>query len=136
MTQLIDMTGRKFGRWTVLERAPRGKVSNAKWLCRCECGNERAVVSVVLRRGESVSCGCYRAEVSAQRELKHGHAVGRTTRTYNSWASMMHRCTNPNYYQWENYGGRGIKVCERWQQFENFLADMGERPSGTTLDRV
>lgn len=132
----LDLTGQRFGRLVVLHKAGRtASGRNVKWACRCDCGNTRDVVSTVLRRGESSSCGCLRREVSARRETKHGHATGKPSKTYNTWACMVQRCTNPNYYQWDQYGGRGITVCERWLTFENFLADMGERPDGTTLDR-
>lgn len=133
MSRVIDISGWRFGRWIAVERMPGS--SNARWLCRCDCGNVGQVLSGVLRRGESRSCGCLRAEVSRARETKHGHAIGKTSRTYNSWAGMLARCTDSGSRHWPNYGGRGIKVCERWQQFENFLADMGERPEGKTLDR-
>jgi hypothetical protein len=131
-----DMTGIHIGRWTVLSKAPnRPRIANTFWLCRCDCGTEREVIGTTLRNGVSVSCGCYRSEVSARRMERHGHAIGKTSPTYNSWAGAVQRCTNPNYANWANYGGRGIKICERWLDYENFLADMGERPEGTTLDR-
>ena len=66
---------------------------------------------------------------------KHGHTTGKFSLTYHSWASMIQRCTNPKRFYYHRYGGRGITVCKRWMSFENFLADMGERPEGTTLDR-
>lgn len=65
----------------------------------------------------------------------HGHTSGGFSPTYNSWQAMKTRCSNPRRKGYENYGGRGIRVCERWLKFENFLADMGERPEGTSLDR-
>lgn len=137
MRQAKDLTGMVFGRWKVLEKA--GLVSsgrNYKWRCLCECGTTKDVVSSLLTRGESKSCGCLRREISSIRERKHGHAVGKTSQTYNSWSGIIQRCTNPKYWQWDNYGGRGIAVCERWLSFENFLVDMGERPPGTSIDRI
>lgn len=81
----------------------------------------------------------HRAKMSAMkkgRALSHGHALSRSrTPTYRSWAGMINRCTNPRQPNFERYGGRGITVCDRWRSFENFLADMGERPEGTTIDR-
>lgn len=133
-TVLISV-GDRFERWAVIGRAPSKGRRNSVWRVRCDCGTERDVVSTVLRRGESKSCGCLRIEVSARRETKHGHAIGTTTRTYNSWASAVQRCTNPLFHNFNDYGGRGIRICDRWRTFENFLADMGERPEGHTLDR-
>lgn len=133
----INLTGQRFGRYTVLEKAgrtPSGR--NIKWRCRCDCGAVKDVVSTVLTRGESASCGCLRRDVSARRGTRHGHATNGTTRTYNSWAGIVQRCTNPNCWQWENYGGRGITVCARWLTFEHFLSDMGERPPGRSIDRI
>lgn len=134
----LELAGQTFGRWSVLSRAPHQdnwSYRNSRWLCRCVCGSERAVIGAVLRRGESVSCGCYRVEVSARRMETHGHSIGKTSQTYNSWAGAIQRCTNKAYCNWENYGGRGIRICDHWLKYENFLADMGERPAGTTLDR-
>jgi len=82
------------------------------------------------------SCGCEKREQTIQRFTKHGHSSnGILTRTYNSWRKMKERCLNFEAINFDDYGGRGITVCERWMQFENFLADMGERPEGKTLDR-
>ena len=99
------------------------------WLCQCECGNEVEVHSSALTSGNTASCGCLRE--------KHGHAKSGADRhgTYSSWEHMHQRCSNPNYEYFDDYGGRGIRVCERWASFETFLGDMGERPAGTTLDR-
>lgn len=133
----VDLTGRTFARWTVLRRAPINiNGQSAKWICRCECGNEKAVASIVLRQSRSKSCGCFRVEHITAIKTKHGHYTGKTTRTYNSWAGLVQRCTNDRCHKWPDYGGRGIKVCDRWLTFENFLADMGERPAGKTIDRI
>lgn len=129
-----DLAGQTFGRLTVIRHSgkfsPRGHII---WLCQCECresGDLHEVSSQGLRRGTK-SCGCLRREPN---RLAHGHR-GNKTPTYSSWQSMKTRCTNPK--NWENWGGRGIKICDRWlNSFENFLADMGERPEGKTLDRI
>lgn len=127
--RLLDLKGKSFGRWLVLERAEnQGRF--VMWLCRCNCGNEKKVSSGNLVSAKSTSCGC----LSREKSRKHG-ASG--TASYNSWNSMMHRCYSPNASYFERYGGAGIKVCERWHDFENFLADMGERPSAAhTIDRI
>ena len=117
--------GTVFGRWTVLADA-QGVRGRRMFLCRCACGNESAVNGVALRNGRSKQC-------LACRPRRHGM---HDTRTYRSWESMQARCTNPKMIKYLYYGGRGIKVCERWRSFSNFLADMGERPIGRTIDRT
>ncbi len=134
MSKIVDLTGKRFGRWVVIGKEESN--SNAKWRCRCDCGEEKSVVSKILRNGQSKSCGCLRKELSAAREKTHGHATGKTSGTYNSWAAMFQRCDNKNHPAYKNYGARGIRVCERWYKFENFLADMGSRPTGTSIDRI
>ncbi len=90
----------------------------------------------MLRAGKHKSCGCLKRERIVERSTTHGHKTRTgTTPTYNSWVNMLARCNNPNNPKYARWGGRGITVCERWLKFENFLADMGERPSGLTLDR-
>jgi hypothetical protein len=125
---LIDLRGQKFGKLTVVSRAPQTGASNSLWLCQCECGKTTVTRSNKLRGGYTRSCGCYVAEVNT----KHGMHL---TPTYSSWRMMLQRCTNPKSPRWNRYGGRGISVCARWRDFEKFLADMGVRPAGTTLDR-
>ncbi len=128
------MTGIIFGYLTVLRRAGTVK-KQAAWECLCKCGTVKILIGSQLRCGAIKSCGCLRAEKNISRST-HGHS-GRNENnpTYNTWASMVQRCTNSKHPAFERYGGRGITACERWLKFENFLADMGERPSGTSLDR-
>lgn len=133
----FDLTGEPFGRWKVLARAENSPQGQAQWLCRCECGNEKIVKSIILRRNLSRSCGCLKADVCRERVTTHGHSrPGQTTPTYHTWAGMVARCTNPKHQTYHLYGGAGVTVCERWLTFANFLEDMGEKPPGTSLDRI
>jgi hypothetical protein len=131
------MIGKRFGRLVVLQRVPTEPGKMARWLCVCDCGATRAVLAGSLQCGETKSCGCFRREVSAERMLRHGHNRGQArSPTYHSWTAMLTRCTDPGATKFPSYGGRGIEVCERWRTFEHFLADMGERPLGMTIDRI
>lgn len=131
-----DYAGKRFGRLLVLSRAGATKNGgNVVWRCACDCGATKDVLSTSLRIGQTQSCGCAQREKAAARKTTHGHSTGKTSRTYNSWASMVQRCTNPAYYQYANYGGRGICIDPPWMSFDVFLRDMGERPEGMTLDR-
>lgn len=124
-----DLTGQTFGRWTALSRATNADDGSIRWNCRCSCGTERVVVGHVLRRGESCGCGCLRGNAGT-----HGMTH---TPEYRCWIAMKQRCTNPKNRAWNGYGGRGIRVCIRWKQFEHFLEDMGRRPTVIhSLDRI
>lgn len=129
--KLIDRIGEKYGRLTVVSRAPNKseRDTNARWQCECECGRKCIQYGQDLKRGKVVSCGCWNAEKRFTHGMSH-------TDTNQVWRSMKDRCTNPNATGYHNYGGRGIAVCERWDKFENFLADMGIRPVGYTIDRI
>lgn len=131
----MQKEGQRFGRWLVIGIHWTQR-SCTKVICICDCGKEKIVSWQSLRRGDSKSCGCLRKEISAQRETKHGHSTKKTTRTYNSWASMIQRCENKKNPAYENYGGRGIYVCEEWHSFENFLFDMGEAQENLSIDRI
>ena len=132
-----DYTGQRFGRLSVIAEAGRSiHGGNVIWYCQCDCGRSRDVLSTSLRLGDTTSCGCLQKELATIRATTHGHAKGRTTRTYNSWANMLARCRNAKHHEFKDYGGRGITVCDQWNSFENFLADMGNRPVGTSIDRI
>ena len=128
-----DHTGRTFGRLLVLGPAPAVRNRNKRYLCRCECGQERVVLSCHLVGGATASCGCLRNDRMRAACMKHGH---RGTKTYHAWKAMRQRCTNPKRREYANYGGRGIRVCERWGEYLNFLSDMGAAPPDTSLDRI
>jgi len=133
----IDLTGQTVGRWAVLARAENSPAGGTRWRCRCACGVERVINGIVLRDGRSQSCGCLKLEGLAARSTKHGHAAAAgASPTYHSWAGMWARSTNPRHGAFGYYGGRGLVVDEAWRDFGVFLADMGEKPPGTSLERI
>ena len=128
----VDMVGQRAGRLTVHSFA-QTRSGKAYWRCECECGNERVICGQYLRNGRTKSCGCLHKEMTAN--LRASHRMSGTP-TYATWASMLSRCYNQNQECYAKYGALGVRVCDRWRKsFENFLADMGERPDGMTLDR-
>ncbi len=139
--RLIDLTGKRFGRLTVIKRVANNKHNQLCWLCRCKCGLTPTVAGYALKNGHTKSCGCLHKELSAKictdNFLVHGHSIhGKESLTYRIWCYMLRRCTNRNSKEYHYYGGRGITVCERWRKFTNFLEDMGERPEKHQIDRI
>ena len=138
MAKFIDLTGLTFGRLIVISRAVSER-PDAKWLCLCACGESRTAYAYNLKSGKTTSCGCFRKEITSLKK-KHGQSPSSkkpASREWNSWNSMKQRCTNPKRKGCQDYGGRGILVCDRWMgSFQSFLDDMGARPADTTLDRV
>lgn len=132
MPSFKDLSGLRFGRLLVL-RHHQDPRANTRWLCKCDCGQECVVVGSHLSSGHTESCGCKRKEVTSARARRHGLA---DTPTYYTWQHMIGRCVSPGDPAFQSYGGRGISVCERWLRFDSFLADMGVRPPGMTLDRI
>jgi hypothetical protein len=132
----VDVIGERFGRLVPIAYHGRYR---SDWLvhCVCDCGRHAIVRQGGLRNGKSKSCGCGQIEASRAAATRHGHSpVSGTSVEFNTWRNMRQRCSNPKNPNWLDYGGRGITVCERWQSFENFLADMGERPSANhTIER-
>ena len=129
--RIIDLLGQRFGKLVVIGRAPH-RHNRVAWLCKCDCGGQSESSSLNLRQGRSLAC----------REccnFRHGHA-SRTHRssTYNSWLSMINRChaPSPPPKAQKYYRAKNIEVCDRWRKFDNFLADMGERQKGKSIDRI
>ena len=134
----MDLTGQRFGRWTVIERS-KSHANEAYWVCKCDCGTIRTVRQLSLRQGVSRSCGCLQREkarkITGDRSRTHGDFG---TRLYGIWAAMKRRCYNPNTKFYHDYGGRGIAVCDEWQEYIPFkewaLANGYEE--GLTIDRI
>lgn len=120
-----NLTNRTFGRLLVLAPRPR-KGGRSMWLCKCSCGNLREVQAAHLKEGATTSCGCYRTERVIEAHVKHQQS---NSPEYVVWANMRYRCNTPTCPQYKDYGGRGIGVCDRWNDFTLFLLDMGPRPS-------
>ena len=140
MSKAINLSNKTFGRLLVIKRVGSDKYGCALWLCLCDCGN------IVIIRGASLtaknkptqSCGCLHSENAKKAKTKHGHCTRVTRSTeWIAWKNMKTRCHNINAQYYKDYGGRGITVCDRWNSFENFLADMGPKPSPDySIDRI
>lgn len=131
-SNFIDMTGMRFGRLVALRQAPTRRPGGPSfWLCCCDCGVEKEVAGNKLRSGRQMSCGCYHRDICTT----HG---GSKSQLYTVWHGMKGRCLTPSFRQFEDYGGRGIKLCPDWMEFAPFAQwadDSGYEP-GLTLDRM
>lgn len=139
MKKVIDLTGLRSGRLVAIRYVKGDRHERGKWLCQCDCGNTTLALAGMLRTQKIKSCGaCANKRLATgSSAYVHGHAQkGKTSPTYSTWQGMVARCRNPKRREYKHYGGRGIEVCEQWMNFENFLADMGERPPGTTIERI
>jgi hypothetical protein len=133
MAPIKDKVGQRFHYLTVMAQTGR-RGRHLLWLCRCDCGADKEVTGCDLVKGHTKSCGCQRYRIIASKKTTHGQAG---SVEYTAWCRIRSRCENNASPDFPNYGGRGIKVCERWQKFENFIADMGPKPSPElTIDRI
>lgn len=137
MPALADLAGEQFGRLVTVERVGRSKDGRTLWRCVCDCGGETIVRGKSLRNGDTSSCGCLHRESAAARavaNVTHGRI---RSSEHVTWRNMRQRCLNPNSQDYDDYGGREITICDEWlESFEAFLSDMGERPEGTSIDRI
>lgn len=123
--KFIDLTGQRFERLTVIQLPSQQNKRNLMWECQCDCGNKSKVSTGNLKSGHIKSCGCLQKDITSARSKKHGQS---TSSEYRIWQLIRNRCFNKNTPKYPSYGGRGIKVCERWRNFEHFFSDMGCRP--------
>lgn len=125
--------GKRYGRLVIIRRAgsTKNKAKNSLWLCQCDCGNQKVITLKRMRSGETVSCGCK----GRKNKLKHGMSG---TPEHRAWTYMKTRVLNQETKYYHLYGGRGIKICDRWlESFEAFYEDMGKKPSSKhSLDRI
>ena len=134
MGKRLDLTRQRFGRLTVVKYTGRSKNSHVMWFCKCDCGNETVVRDDSLKSGNTKSCGCLRLDRTREANTTHGK---NKTPIYRTWVNIKSRCQNPKDKKYNIYGGRGIKVCEQWQKFENFYKDMQPHPgSKYSIDRI
>jgi len=134
MPPKLNLTGQRFGRLLVICEGPKARPNaGSKWRCVCDCGVDVITETGALRSGHTKSCGCLHRDIMREKSTTHGQ---QGTPEYRAWAAMIGRCTIKSHSSYRNYGGRGISVCERWRLYEQFREDMGNRPAGSTLDRI
>lgn len=145
MRKMLEITGQKFNRLTVISFVDQASDGSSRWLCRCDCGKEKIVRGSNLKKDQVKSCGCLVKELCSQNikiahavNTKHGYARGsQLTLEYRLWRAIRQQCKNPKERSYKSYGARGIKVCDRWvESFESFLHDMGSQPDGMTFQRL
>lgn len=133
----LELTGSRFGKLLVVGKSPIRQNGATEWVCDCDCGGSTTTRGSRLKEGKVKSCGCLVSEKALISANLFSESHGQSnTKTYSSWQNMKNRCRNPTSTNFEDYGGRGIRYCDRWESFENFYADMGPRPPNTTLDRI
>lgn len=132
--QIEDLSGRRFGRLTVIHFDHMNSRHESTWLCQCDCGNETVVTRNSLLRGVTKSCGCYKRDRNIETHTKHGMP---NTKIYRVWDAMIRRCENKNNKRYHCYGGRGINVCDEWHDFRNFYdwATHNGYEEGLSIDR-
>lgn len=130
-----NLAGMIFGKLTAIEPA-RTRNGRSGWLLKCECGGVAVSMTSQLLARRVSSCGCLRVMAASRLRAVNTTHGKTTTRTFKIWTGMRARCSYPNAIGYQNYGGRGIRVCQRWNSFENFLADMGAAPDGMQIDRI
>lgn len=135
----INRTGMRYGMLTVVSHShsvfrSKRHGSYQFWNCICDCGGTTVVLANNLINGNTTSCGCQGSRATLRERMTTHGMTG--SPAYKVWQGMLDRCRYPSHVSWEYYGAKGVKVCERWMSFENFIADMGDRPDGMTLDRI
>lgn len=134
MPAFKDITGVRFGRLVAIDFSHMDKHGGSVWLCRCDCGTEKAVRGNSLLMGAVLSCGCLQREIVGNMRRTHGRS---RTLAYKRWTAMKQRCLNPKDKGFPDYGGRGIIICERWiDDFETYFEDTGDAPPGMSLGRI
>jgi len=128
-----NIAGERFGRLVAIRALDERRKGHIMWECRCDCGKVVIRAAGYIANGNTSSCGCWRDDLIGARQRTHGKSK---SATYRIWKAMRRRCNCPKDSAYEYYGGRSIKVCERWGRYENFLADMGERPPSLSIDRI
>lgn len=129
MPKKIEMVGKRFGRLRVISKIRIDKHRDIKWMCKCDCGKNKEIGGKHLRSGHTKSCGCLMVETITTHGMSYSS-------TYRTWKDMIQRCFNKNCICYKNYGGRGIKISDRWLKFKAFYKDMGTKPKGLTIERI
>lgn len=136
MPKKLNLTNQRFGRLVALEKLNKNNQGKYFWLFQCDCGKQTKVIPYDVTSGKTQSCGCYHIQCASEANFKHGYA-NKNDSTYKIWIGMHDRCNRVTHQDYKYYGGLGITYCIQWNEFENFLVDMGPRPSSNhTLDRI